>query len=117
MRALSESLLAAQKGLSISPAVRITLFHGVDEVVPGNESILSVRHSEGPYSHRAERPPANTSNCLDEVGCSRRCRIFALAQRSRSRLAESATKKVTRTSRGSPHWEAATVDVQVTFFQ
>jgi len=54
VRALSEGLLLAQQGSSISPAVRLTLSHGVDEVVLGRENILPIRHSEASYSHRAD---------------------------------------------------------------
>ena len=54
MRTLSATLLAAQKEASVSPLVRITLTHGVDELVLGTAAILSIKHTEDPYTHKAE---------------------------------------------------------------
>jgi len=54
MRTLSATLLAAQKEASVSPLARITLTHGVDELVLGTAAILSIKHTEDPYTHKAE---------------------------------------------------------------
>ncbi len=54
MRTLSATLLAAQKEASVSPLARITLTHGVDKLVLGTAAILSIKHTEDPYTHKAE---------------------------------------------------------------
>ena len=54
MRALPAALLAAQQAASVSPLAGITLTHGVEEVVLGMSLILSIKHTEDPYTHRAE---------------------------------------------------------------
>jgi len=51
MRTLSAALLAAQQATSVSPLARITLTHGVDQVVLGASLILSIKHTEDPYTH------------------------------------------------------------------
>ena len=54
MRTLPAALMAAQQEASVSPLAGITLTHGVEAVVLGTSLILSIKHTEDPYTHKAE---------------------------------------------------------------
>lgn len=67
MRTLTETLKAAQKAASIDALVKVVLTHGVSSYTYTRDRILDIKHTEEPYTQRAELKLDNSDGALTSL--------------------------------------------------